>query len=145
MIDNTVIKVIDKEHGARVMEYLKNEGVKGMPLIIPDLYNYNYWGVIEGVYDRCRESYVLKKGLSVIELPEIKENYDYINPKHYKKFSVETIDMMVSIWGKEATALHCEMCAFKYRLRMGEKPDQPIERDLEKVNWYLNKAAELRK
>ena len=44
--------------------------------------------------------------------------YDFINPPHYQKFSVEVIDMMVAIWGKEATAVHCEMCAFKYRLRM---------------------------
>jgi hypothetical protein len=72
------------------------------------------------------------------------ENYDYINPDHYKKFSVEVIEMMVLIWGEDATAKHCEMCAFKYRLRMGEKPDQPIEQDMKKVNWYLNKAKELR-
>ena len=73
-----------------------------------------------------------------------KEGYDFINPKHYKKFSVEVIDMMVAIWGPAKTADHCEMCAFKYRLRMGDKPDQPVERDLEKVNWYLDKAEELR-
>lgn len=72
------------------------------------------------------------------------EEYDFVNPDHYKQFSIETIDMMVAIWGKEATALHCEMCAFKYRIRMGVKPDQPIERDLEKVNWYMAKAKELR-
>ena len=78
-------------------------------------------------------------------MAEIKEGYDFINPQHYKKFSVEVIDMMVAIWGPSKTADHCEMCAFKYRLRMGDKPDQPVERDLEKVNWYLNKAAELRR
>lgn len=83
------------------------------------------------------------KACSVI-IDEKQENYDFINPNHYKKFSYEVIDMMEAIWGKEATAVHCEMCAFKYRMRMGEKPDQPIERDLEKVNWYLNKAKELR-
>lgn len=32
----------------------------------------------------------------------------------------------------------------KYRMRMGTKPDQPIERDLEKANWYLNKAKKLK-
>ena len=53
-------------------------------------------------------------------------NYDFINPSHYKKFSIEVIDMMERIWGKGATAIHCEMCAFKYRMRMGEKPEQPI-------------------
>ena len=72
------------------------------------------------------------------------EEYDYVNPKHYQEFSVEVIDMMAAILGKEATALHCEMCAFKYKLRAGSKPDQPIERDLEKAAWYLSKAKELR-
>lgn len=77
------------------------------------------------------------------EKPE-HEDYDYINPAHYQQFSIEVIDMMAAIWGKEATALHCEMCAFKYKLRAGSKPDQPIERDLEKAAWYLSKAKELR-
>jgi hypothetical protein len=72
------------------------------------------------------------------------ENYDYINPNHYKGFSKETIDMMVDIWGKEAVATHCEITAFKYRMRIGSKPNQPIEQDLNKSNWYLNKAKELR-
>lgn len=72
------------------------------------------------------------------------EEYDFVNPKHYQEFSVEVIDMMAAIWGKEATALHCEMCAFKYKLRAGSKPHQPIERDLDKAEWYLSKAKELR-
>lgn len=72
------------------------------------------------------------------------EEYDFVNPDHYKQFSYEAIEMMEAIWGKEATALHCEMCAFKYRIRMGVKPDQPIELDMRKVNWYMAKAKELR-
>ena len=75
---------------------------------------------------------------------EIKENYDYVNPSHYKGFSKEVIDMMVDIWGKETVAIHCEITAFKYRMRSGTKPDQPIERDLKKAIWYLNKAKELK-
>ena len=78
------------------------------------------------------------------EKPEHPEEYDFVNPKHYQEFSVEVIDMMASIWGKEATALHCEMCAFKYRLRIGSKPNQSIEDELGKINWYMKKAKELR-
>ena len=87
---------------------------------------------------------------SNVVLKEVQEadcdtkEYDYINPNHYKQFSKETIDMMVSIWGKEAVATHCEITAFKYKRRVGSKPEQPIERDMEKANWYLNKAKELR-
>ena len=72
------------------------------------------------------------------------DNYDFINPDHYKKYSVEVIDMMIAIYGKEKTAAYCELNAFKYRMRMGEKPEQPIERDLEKEKWYINKANELK-
>ena len=71
------------------------------------------------------------------------KEYDFVNPAHYQQFSIEVIDMMADIWGKEKTATHCEMCAFKYKLRAGSKPDQPIERDLEKAAWYLSKAKEL--
>ena len=73
------------------------------------------------------------------------DKYDFINPDHYKKYSVEVIDMMIAIYGKEKTAAYCELNAFKYRMRMGEKPEQSIERDLEKEKWYINKANELRK
>ena len=71
------------------------------------------------------------------------EEYDFVNPKHYQEFSIEVIDMMAAIWGKEATATHCEMCAFKYRLRIGSKPNQSIEDELGKINWYMEKAKEL--
>jgi hypothetical protein len=71
-------------------------------------------------------------------------SYDFVNPNHYKSFSVEAIDMMVAIYGKEAVAIHCECCALKYKLRAGDKPDQPVDRDLDKASWYLNKAKELR-
>jgi len=72
------------------------------------------------------------------------QDYDYINPDHYKSLSKEVWEMMVDIWGKEAFIAHCEMCAFKYRMRLGSKPDQPIERDLNKARWYENKAKELK-
>lgn len=80
----------------------------------------------------------------VTDSPSEKESYDFINPNHYKSFSKEVIDMMVDIWGKEAVATHCEITAFKYRMRLGNKPDQPIERDLEKARWYEAKANELK-
>ena len=73
------------------------------------------------------------------------KNYDYINPKHYKSLGKETFQMMIDIWGKNAFIQHCEMSAFKYRMRIGVKPNQPIERELEKIKWYETKARELRK
>jgi hypothetical protein len=72
------------------------------------------------------------------------KKYDYINPRHYKNYSLETVEMMAAIYGKAATALYCEMTAFKYRMRMGTKPENSIEQDLKKEQWFLNRAKELR-
>ena len=70
--------------------------------------------------------------------------YNFINPDHYKRGGKEVIEMMVDIWGAEAVATHCEITAFKYRMRLGLKPGQPIEQDYEKAFWYESKAKELR-
>jgi hypothetical protein len=72
------------------------------------------------------------------------KEYDHINPAHYRNYSKEVIDMMVALWGEASVADYCEMNAFKYRMRMGTKPDNPVEQDLKKEAWYLNKAKELR-
>jgi hypothetical protein len=72
-------------------------------------------------------------------------NYEHVNsPTHYNTYSIETIDMMVRVFGKEKVADFCEINAFKYRMRMGTKPFNSIEQDLKKEQWYLNKAKELR-
>lgn len=73
------------------------------------------------------------------------KKYEMVNhPYHYNTYSVEVIDMMTKIYGREATALWCEMTAFKYRMRMGSKPENDIKQDIEKERWYLSKAKELR-
>lgn len=73
-----------------------------------------------------------------------KRNYEYVNhPDHYNNYSKEVIDMMIDIFGRQNTIKWCEMTAFKYRMRMGTKPDNSIEQDLKKEQWYLNKAKEL--
>ena len=60
------------------------------------------------------------------------------HPKHYNRYSKEVIRMMVAIWGYETVIKFCELNAFKYRMRMGIKPENNIEQDLKKENWYLN-------
>ena len=66
---------------------------------------------------------------------------DAINPDHYKQYPIESIDMMILIWGKEKTKDFCLMTAFKYRMRLGHKDN--IEQELNKEKWYLDKAKEL--
>lgn len=66
------------------------------------------------------------------------------HPSHYNQYTIEAIEMIRRIYGDENTAIWCEMTALKYRLRMGTKEDNPIEQDLAKEKWYLEKAKELR-
>ena len=67
------------------------------------------------------------------------ESKEMVNhPSHYNQYPKETIDMMVDIFGKEATRQWCVMTAFKYWVRMGCEDD--IQQDFEKEQWYLNKA-----
>lgn len=71
--------------------------------------------------------------------------YEQVNhPSHYNKYDVEVVDMMEKIWGKYETAIWCKLTAFKYRMRLGEKPDNPIQQDLNKESWYLQKYNQLK-
>lgn len=72
----------------------------------------------------------------------MEQKKDAVNPDHYKKYTVEVIDMMERIYGTASTASHCELSALKYTLRSGFKDD--ALQDLKKRDWYLAKASELR-
>jgi len=77
--------------------------------------------------------------------PPVKPDYDYVNPQHYvQEDGKQTWERMVDIWGKRATALWCEMTAFKYKERIGKKPNENIEREKSKIEWYENKSKELK-
>ena len=64
-------------------------------------------------------------------------------PPHYKGFPKQTWEMMIDIWGKENFITYCQINAFKYKMRAGDKPNEPAEKDLAKARWYLNKIKEL--
>ena len=64
-------------------------------------------------------------------------NYDYINPEHYHKYGVDTVEIIDKIAGHFLTAQWCKWNAFKYRMRMGEKPGADINTDMEKEKKYL--------
>ncbi|MCT4631286.1 MAG: DUF3310 domain-containing protein [Firmicutes bacterium] len=71
------------------------------------------------------------------------KEYDYVNPSHYKEGYKEVQDMMIDVFGKQNYMMFCYMNAFKYRMRLGKKPGQGLELELDKVRWYENRAAEL--
>lgn len=55
--------------------------------------------------------------------------------KHYNQYPIETIEMMIKIFGKNKTATFCLLNAFKYRMRVGFKND--TNSDLKKEQDYL--------
>lgn len=60
------------------------------------------------------------------------------HPSHYNKYSVEVIEMMKKIYGEGCVAIWDELTAFKYRMRLGEKPNNPLKQDLDKENFYID-------
>jgi len=77
---------------------------------------------------------------------ENKDDYDFVNPNHYvQDDGRQTWEHMVDEFGKEKTAIFCELNAYKYKDRMGKKPGEDIEREMKKVEWYKNKATQLYK
>lgn len=67
---------------------------------------------------------------------------DNVNhPKHYADTtSIECIEAMTVAFGRGAVVDFCKCNAFKYVWRYKHKNGRE---DLEKANWYCNKAVEL--
>lgn len=74
-------------------------------------------------------------------------NKEMVNhPLHYQGLevngtNVECIDAMEGLKGWYNTAIFCELNAFKYNWRVGEK--DMIPQELGKIAWYGDKAKEL--
>lgn len=74
-------------------------------------------------------------------------NKEMVNhPIHYQGLevngtNVECIEAMEGLKGWYNTAIFCELNAFKYNWRVGEK--DMIPQELSKIAWYGNKAKEL--
>ena len=74
---NQVIEVIDQEHGRKVIDYWKSQGVdtSGMLGIGTKKGGYlcRYYGVIDGCFDCYSERQAAENNAEIIELPEEKQ------------------------------------------------------------------------
>lgn len=86
------------------------------------------------------------KPLGILRSDEkIETKHSDVIADHYRQFPIETIELIIRVWGWEHAAYWCEITAFKYRMRLGHKrKDASISIDLEKEKWYLDKAKEIR-
>ena len=68
---------------------------------------------------------------------------DMVNhPDHYKSGKYECIEVMIEVYGKEATSDFCLLNAFKYLFRANKKHNTPTE-DISKAIWYLNEYLKI--
>ena len=76
---------------------------------------------------------------------EENKTYEMVNhPNHYNRYSVEAVEMARRIWGDDALITAAEITAFFYRMRMGLKPENSVQQELDKENFWLNYAKKLR-
>lgn len=70
--------------------------------------------------------------------------YEMVNhPSHYNRYSIEAVEMARRIWGDDAMKTAAEITAFFYRMRMGLKPENSVEQELDKENFWLNYAKKM--
>lgn len=77
---------------------------------------------------------------------QLKEDvdYDYVNPEHYvQSDGRQTWEHMVDKYGAYETAVFCKLNAYKYADRIGKKPNEDVDREQAKIDWYQAKAVEL--
>lgn len=67
------------------------------------------------------------------------EEYNFVQPDHYKKGDKEVWEIMIDMFGQEKFDSFCLLNAFKYISRAGDKPGDDFKQDINKAIWYLNK------
>lgn len=72
------------------------------------------------------------------------ENYEMVNhPSHYNRYTIEAVEMARRIWGDEAMKTAAEITAFFYRMRLGLKPENSVEQELAKEDFWLSYAKKM--
>ena len=94
--------------------------------------------LLSSIPPRCE----MRRVFSIFTPINLIRNMEQVNhPQHYTTYDVETLDMMIRIWGIQETISFCKLNAFKYRMRAGHKDN--AQQDINKALWYENKMKEL--
>lgn len=73
------------------------------------------------------------------------KNYEMVNhPSHYKTYE-EVVEIINKVAGPFIASMWCKWNGFKYRMRMGTKPNNPIEQEIGKENVYLTLYEKFKK
>ena len=77
---------------------------------------------------------------------EENQPYEMVNhPSHYNRYPIEAIEMARRIWGDQAMYTAAQITAFFYRMRLGLKPENSVEQELNKEEFWLNYAKMIEK
>jgi hypothetical protein len=73
----------------------------------------------------------------------LKTQYDYIKPNHYKLWEdmEDTFEPHKKLLTKEEYIGFLRGNILKYQLRLGKKPNEPVERDLKKIEVYQEELS----
>ena len=94
-----------------------------------------------GLFDNFVHIKKSPKQPTIPPMPDVKPPKEEINhPERYAGGKYECIDVMIDVFGVEATKKFCLLNAFKYIWRQEHK--NGVE-DIKKSVWYLNKYTEL--
>ena len=66
------------------------------------------------------------------------------NPKYYEVIDMEVFEIMEKLLTKEEFRGFIKGNILKYRLRIGNKEDQPIEKEMVKIKEYEKKLREIK-
>lgn len=91
------------------------------------------WDSEENIKEKVKERAQQDKDKD--EQKKVTSNVDH--PDRYTKYSNECIDEMITVFGIKAVISFCMCNVWKYRYR------NQCEEDLQKADWYMNKAREL--
>jgi Protein of unknwon function (DUF3310) len=95
-------------------------------------------------YGKVMDKDVLLEMWNKGDVYSLKDNDTYDkkgNAKHYTNTRIATINKIEQIWGTMGARLFCEMNAFKYRDRIGDKDS--VNQEIKKIKWYDEAAKVL--
>ena len=95
-MDNKVIKVLDREHGRKVIEFFKQYCDTGK---LEGTRIGNYYGIINGEFDIWRIEDLVRASAEIIELPEEKTYPRVMLVSDDKEFWVERVVFMEKCGG----------------------------------------------
>ncbi len=112
-MNNTVIKVKNKEHGKKVIEWFKSKGIDtgffSGNVSEEDGQEYVYYGVVDNIFSNLSHKEVMRHNANIIELPQeeiptlgngilMEVSYDPEFKRSYKRFVIGKLDKGYLCW-----------------------------------------------